>query len=889
MDYFTFLWCFCLHPPARFALLWIFLCAYLFVLNTGRPPFALPAFPSHVQKECSHTNTGVPSPDTFVNRRSQLLSFPSAPLPTQCLCTQTGERSNRILTYTRDQLLSCPSAPLTTDLTVRLRLFGVGSNLPRKRTRRGGRRKQRKSADTCTTHLRQHWSTTLPPSLAPDSSSPPSSPLTRSSSSPPLTSSTPLASLSPPSSSPQRLLPYPQPALTFTSSPPSPPVSPVPPTLPSCLSHPQPPLSPSSPRPSSSPVTPTLPSCPSPSPYPQPPPSPTSYRPPSSSPSPCDTLSRFMQPPTCDPVLRDSPSLPLFSSSFFSKSHNVYNENHNVSIEPSSPILHPICNPNKLKMCLFNAQSVCKDGKADATADFTHNGQVDIAFITETWLNSVGHEPIEKCLTPTDYRLASFPRPTLGGGIAILYKDSLHPLLSFSQSLPFSHSSFEHVQVCFQSTPHPITFSCVYRPPPSSTNKLTTRMFLSEFDQLLDHYSLLPGNLIVLGDINVHYDNPDSYDTKHICSSLSHHNMTQHISEPTQQAGHILDWIMSRQHANPATGNSLILSTSLTSALPSDHSAILCSLDISPPTRTKHTVTRRNLKSINLDTFSSDASRLLSEKSQNLTEHFDTTLRHLLDTHAPATTRHLPNRPPAPWLTPEIAHAKRARRRAERRWRKTKLTVHKQIFHTARRRVSTLISSAKNTYFQNKIITSSSSKQLFTTMNHLLGTQKNSPLPTTHSHEELPTVFSNYFTTKIQTLRENLDTTPCQPCPPDPPFSGSSLRTFTPISQEELLKTIRSMSLKTCELDPLPASLYSDCLPALLPFITDIINTSLKSGTVPDSFKSAIVRPLLKKHNLDPNELKKLQAYLQPLFPIKAPRKSRSQSAELPPLNQQSP
>ena len=1018
MDYFTFLWCFCLHPPARFALLWIFLCAYLSVLNTGRPPFASPAFPSHVQKECSHTNTGVPSPDTFVNKRSQLLSFPSAPLPTQCLCTQTGERSNRILTYTRDQLLSCPSAPLTTDLTVRLRLFGVGSNLPRKRTRRGGRRKQRKSADTCTTHLRQHWSTSLPPSLAPDSSSPPSSPLTRSSSSPPLTSSTPLASLSPPSSSPQRLLPYPQPALTFTSSPPSPPVSPVPPTLPSCLSHPQPPLSPTSPRPSSSPVTPTLPSClshpqpplsptsprpssspvaptlpsclshpqpplsptsprpssspvtptlpscpshpqpplsptsprpssspvlptlpsclshpqpplsptsprpssspvtptlpsclshpqpplsptsprpssspvtptlpsclshpqpplsptsprpssspvtptlpscPSPSPYPQPPPSPTSYGPPSSSPSPCDTLSRSMQPPTCDPVFRDSPSLPLFSSSFFSKSHNVHNENHNVSIEPSSPILHPICNPNKLKMCLFNAQSVCKDGKADAIADFIHNGQVDIAFITETWLNCVGHEPIEKCLTPTDYRLASFPRPTLGGGIAILYKDSLHPLLSFSQSLPFSHSSFEHVQVCFQSTPHPITFSCVYRPPPSSTNKLTTRMFLSEFDQLLDHYSLLPGNLIVLGDINIHYDNPDSYDTKHICSSLSHRNMTQHISEPTQQAGHILDWIMSRQHANPATGNSLILSTSLTSALPSDHSAILCSLDISPPTRTKHTVTRRNLKSINLDTFSSDASRLLSEKSQNLTEHFDTTLRHLLDTHAPVTTRHLPNRPPAPWLTPEIAHAKRARRRAERRWRKTKLTVHKQIFHTARRRVSTLISSAKNTYFQNKIITSSSSKQLFTTMNHLLGTQKNSPLPTTHSHEELPTVFSNYFTTKIQTLRENLDTTPCQPCPPDPPFSGSSLRTFTPISQEELLKTIRSMSLKTCELDPLPASLYSDCLPALLPSITDIINTSLKSGTVPDSFKSAIVRPLLKKHNLDPNELK---------------------------------
>ena len=97
-------------------------------------------------------------------------------------------------------------------------------------------------------------------------------------------------------------------------------------------------------------------------------------------------------------------------------------------------------------MCLFNARSVCKDGKADVIADFIENEQVDIAFLTETWLNPLGHEPVEKSLTPSGYTLASFPRPSLGGGIAILYKDSLHPLLTFSQSLPFSHPSFEHVE-----------------------------------------------------------------------------------------------------------------------------------------------------------------------------------------------------------------------------------------------------------------------------------------------------------------------------------------------------------------------------------------------------------------------------------------------------------
>lgn len=63
------------------------------------------------------------------------------------------------------------------------------------------------------------------------------------------------------------------------------------------------------------------------------------------------------------------------------------------------------------------------------------------------------------------------------------------------------------------------------------------------------------------------------------------------------------------------------------------------------------------------------------------------------------------------------------------------------------------------------------------------------------------------------------------------------------------------MSLTSCELDPVPASVFSQCLPQLLPVITDIVNTSLQTGSFPSAFKTAIVRPLLKKHNLDPNNL----------------------------------
>ena len=47
-----------------------------------------------------------------------------------------------------------------------------------------------------------------------------------------------------------------------------------------------------------------------------------------------------------------------------------------------------------------------------------------------------------------------------------------------------------------------------------------------------------------------------------------------------------------------------------------------------------------------------------------------------------------------------------------------------------------------------------------------------------------------------------------------------------------------------------------ECLDDVLPTVTDIINQSLSSDIVPQHFKHAIVKPLLKKTNLDPEDLK---------------------------------
>ena len=60
----------------------------------------------------------------------------------------------------------------------------------------------------------------------------------------------------------------------------------------------------------------------------------------------------------------------------------------------------------------------------------------------------------------------------------------------------------------------------------------------------------------------------------------------------------------------------------------------------------------------------------------------------------------------------------------------------------------------------------------------------------------------------------------------------------------------------TCLLDPVPSNLQRHCIDSIAPIITRIVNLSLSSNVFSKQLKSALVKPFLKKSNLDPNDLK---------------------------------
>ena len=130
-------------------------------------------------------------------------------------------------------------------------------------------------------------------------------------------------------------------------------------------------------------------------------------------------------------------------------------------------------------------------------------------------------------------------------------------------------------------------------------------------------------------------------------------------------------------------------STGETRALASDHCCVLSRLRLTVPLLPPAIVQARNIRSIDRQTFKVDLHDRLSAPNLSAAE-VDQSLRTVLDQHAPATHREVPARRSSPCLhaiADDLRAAKRERQRAERRWRATGLSVHTDLYNTAKRLV----------------------------------------------------------------------------------------------------------------------------------------------------------------------------------------------------------
>ena len=94
----------------------------------------------------------------------------------------------------------------------------------------------------------------------------------------------------------------------------------------------------------------------------------------------------------------------------------------------------------------------------------------------------------------------------------------------------------------------------------------------------------------------------------------------------------------------------------------------------------------------------------------------------------------------------------------------------------------------------------------------------------------------------------------------DPPTfteatADCALLEFHPLSYSDVSYFLRRLPDKISQSDPMPVSLRKVTSDLLTPFLAELFNRSLSSGSFPKSWKRARISPMLKKGEMEPQSL----------------------------------
>ena len=109
-----------------------------------------------------------------------------------------------------------------------------------------------------------------------------------------------------------------------------------------------------------------------------------------------------------------------------------------------------------------------------------------------------------------------------------------------------------------------------------------------------------------------------------------------------------------------------------------------------------------------------------------------------------------------------------------------------------------------------------------------------------------------FFRNKVKTIRESTagSAHPAVIRPTDCRITAS-----TPVTNDDISRTLGRCPSKQCALDPVPTWLVKSLPSVFTPILTKLVNASLVSCQFPTAHKHALVTPILKKPSMDPAQL----------------------------------
>lgn len=238
--------------------------------------------------------------------------------------------------------------------------------------------------------------------------------------------------------------------------------------------------------------------------------------------------------------------------------------------------------------------------------------------------------------------------------------------------------------------------------------------------------------MLVLLNIHIDKGHQDQISSNFL-NLLESFNLQQHVSMPTHLHGHILDLIITR------VSEKVVHSSPQIDRYISAHAAILCWLSSYKADLSVKSIPYRELRSIDMNQMKSDlkdsdlgAVNGLNVEDMSGTDlntmalKYNATLSAVLEHHAPLKVVTKTLRPTVPWYNESILCARRLRRKAERKWRKTRTTEDLQVFKTRRNHVTFLLNKARREFYSDFMEENSvDQRKFFSAANEILGVKEN--------------------------------------------------------------------------------------------------------------------------------------------------------------------
>ena len=487
------------------------------------------------------------------------------------------------------------------------------------------------------------------------------------------------------------------------------------------------------------------------------------------------------------------------------------------------------------KLATINVRSLLN--KIDQLRIILHNQPIDILSVNETFLD---------CTIPTSqlmingYVFERYDRGSRhGGGVGFYIRNTVKYELHKHEIVLKLGIEALFIKVKLPNR-KPMIVGTMYRPPSAN---------VQYFDNIVDvlEHIITDIECVIMGDLNYNYILDENVCSSPISYLSQLTGLSQLVTEPTRvtmTSSTLIDVILS-------TMPSMHIATGVVNLALSDHYMPYTVIAHTMPKSQGNFITIRSFKHFNEVAFlndilnefgvsATDCRRPFTDTNvNNMWTNWKANFEKICSHHAPIKVIKLKNRN-NPWMNQDIIKAMHERDHYHQQAVRSKDPLIWHAYKTKRNEIVRMISNAQSNYYHNVVDQSNNrNRDMWKSLNHILNINRHSKIDTSINADS----FNAFFTNIGKSLADKIDSDHYEWHLP----SSIHELNITPIESNFVLKELQKLRNKS-NLDVLniDSKLLRAASHIIYNSLSDIINSCILCGDLPDDFKMAKVTPIYK-------------------------------------------